>query len=116
MNFSPGRLRLPFAVLALGASLLTSPAQVPSVTIGQNFSGSDDDSDPSEAPADANGAIGPRHFVEFVNGSFAVYNKTNGASVKKIADTKFWSNAGVILANSDRIADPRVIYDPLSQR
>jgi hypothetical protein len=60
--------------------------------------------------------IGTRYFVEFINGSFAVYNKTNGVVVKRIADTKFWANAGLILATSDAITDPRVIYDPVSQR
>jgi hypothetical protein len=93
-----------------------SASPVPSMVIGQNFTGSTYGLNSAAIPADANGAIGPGHFVEFINGTFAVYNKTNGQSVKRIADTKFWSNAGVILATSDGISDPRVIYDPISQR
>lgn len=87
-----------------------------SVTIGQNFLGSTYGVDTAALPPDSNGAIGPAHFVEFINGSFAVYTKTNGHQVKRIADTKFWSNAGVILSTSDTVTDPRVIYDAVSQR
>jgi hypothetical protein len=102
--------------LALSLQPLSSGAAVPSMSIGQNFTGSTLFVNSQAIPPDSNGVIGPRHFVEFINGSFTVYNKTNGASVKRIADTKFWSNAGVILATSDAVTDPRVIYDPLSQR
>src|SRR6266702_6083056 len=101
-------------VLPLGAVRASAP--LPSITIGQNFTGSSDTSNPLDTPPDCNGAVGTRYFVEFVNGFFAVYNKTNGLSVKRIADTKFWANAGVVLANSDGVSDPRVVYDPVSQR
>src|SRR5258708_4056365 len=83
--------------------------------VGHNFLGSTYGQNTQAIPADCNGSIGPRHFVEFINGEFAVYNKTNGANVKRISDLKFWSNAGVILSTSDAVTDPRVIYDPLSQ-
>ncbi len=97
-------------------SVVKSANPVPSVVIGQNFTGSTYGVNSSAIPPDANGAVGPRYFVEFINGTFAVYNKTNHQTVKRIADTKFWSNAGVLLATSDGITDPRVIYDPISQR
>jgi hypothetical protein len=96
--------------------LRTQAAQPPTVTIGRNFTGNTYGSSVASIPADANGAIGPRHFVEFINGSFVVYNKTNGVSTKRISDTKFWSNAGVVLSPSDVTTDPRIVYDPLSQR
>jgi hypothetical protein len=103
-------------ILTFGAETWIGSAATPTMTIGHNFTGSTYGVNSSAIPADCNGVVGPRHFVEFINGTFAVYNKTNGASVKRIADTKFWSNAGIVLANSDGITDPRVIYDPLSQR
>ncbi|HLZ54501.1 MAG TPA: hypothetical protein VKS19_08500, partial [Verrucomicrobiae bacterium] len=103
-------------------SLVAGNAQV-SVQIGQNFPGSDN-SQTYITPADANGAVGPNYFVEFINGSFAVYNKSDGSGVVKISDMQFWSNAGpggggvggINFASSDAISDPRVIYDPASQR
>ncbi len=101
---------------------MAGPAQV-TVQIGQNFPGSDN-SQTYITPADANGAVGPNYFVEFINGSFAVYNKSDGSGVVKISDMEFWSNAGpggggvggINFASSDAISDPRVIYDPTSQR
>jgi hypothetical protein len=97
-------------------------AQV-SVQIGQNFTGSDN-SQTYITPADGNGAVGLNYFVEFINGSFAVYDKSDGSGVAKISDMKFWSNkgpggdgvGGINFSSSDAVSDPRVIYDPTSQR
>src|SRR4051812_28348682 len=100
-------------IVLLSGFLQGWAANVPSVTIGQNFTGSTYGANSQAIPSDANGVIGPRHFVEFINGTFAVYNKTNHQTVKRIADTKFWSNAGLVLASSDGITDPRIIYDPV---
>lgn len=98
------------------------PAQV-AVQIGQNFAGSDN-SQTYITPADANGAVGLDYFVEFINGSFAVYNKSDGSPVVAITDMDFWSNAGpgggsvggINFSSTDAVSDPRAIYDPASQR
>src|SRR5947209_4544190 len=113
---NPSHVRLAALLVSLCSALRCAAAPVPTMSIGQNFTSSTFFVNSQATPPDANGAIGPRHFVEFINGSFAVYNKTNGAQVKRIADTKFWSNAGVLLANSDAVTDPRIIYDPTVQR
>lgn len=109
----------------LGLGLLFGgalPAQV-SVQIGSNFAGSDN-SQTYGTPADGNGAVGLDYYVEFINTTFAVYNKTNGAGVVKISDTQFWSNSGpggsgvggITFSPSDAVSDPRVIYDSASHR
>jgi hypothetical protein len=85
------------------------------VQIGQNFAGSDN-TQTFITPADGNGAIGPKHFVEFINGFFCVYAKTNGLRTLRISDLQFWANAGVIISSDAMVSDPRVIYDPSSQR
>jgi hypothetical protein len=85
------------------------------IQVGKNFNGSDNSST-FITPADSNGAIGPNHFVEFINGAFAIYNKTNGANISRIRDDEFWANAGVIISAFDDISDPRIIYDPTVQR
>jgi hypothetical protein len=109
--------RVTYLLLVVFSSVLAQASSpVPSITIGQNFLGSSFATNSQATPPDSNGVIGPKHFVEFINGTFAVYNKTNGNTVKRIADTKFWSNAGLILANSDAVTDPRIVYDPASQR
>src|SRR5437868_13176306 len=115
MHWFRRRLPLIFFLFALTPWFGTAAAPVPSVSIGQNFTGSTFGVESAGIPADANGAIGPQHFVEFINGVFAVYNKTNGQSVK-ISDVDFWSAAGVTLPNGTGVADPRIIYDPTVQR
>jgi hypothetical protein len=59
-----------------------APAQV-TVRIGQNFTGSTYGVNSSALPPDPNGAIGPKYFVEFINGTVAVHNQTNGLSVQR---------------------------------
>jgi hypothetical protein len=68
-------------------------------------------------PPDTDGAVGPNHFVEFVNGAYAVYNKSNGSLVgSMISDSTFWANAGIssTLINQG-LSDTHVVYDPASK-
>jgi hypothetical protein len=85
------------------------------VNVGLNFTGSTYGVNSQDAPADANGAIGPGRFMEFVNGAVAIYNRTNGASVQRKSDLKFWADAG-LNTSAIAVSDPRVIYDPTTQR
>lgn len=108
---------LPAACLLL--FLIAVPGKIAAavtVSIGQNFIGSALFTNSQALPPDSNGAIGPGRFVEFVNGTMAVYNRTNGAQVQRKSDLIFWSGANVNLAASQAVSDPRVIYDPQSQR
>ncbi|HLX69993.1 MAG TPA: hypothetical protein VKV04_10240 [Verrucomicrobiae bacterium] len=88
----------------------------PSLSIGLNFLGSSYETNSQALPPDANGAIGPQHFVELINGSFAVYDKTTGENILRLSDVDFWGGAGITVASDQAITDPRMIYDPLSQR
>ncbi len=90
----------------------------PITSILENFPGVDLNSDPETAtPPDSNGAAGPNHFVEFINGAFAIYHKDGTPAQSLIPDTTFWTNAGI---NPSTIAaglsDPRIIYDSASGR
>lgn len=64
-------------------------------------------------PPDTMGAAGPNDFVEFNNGSFSIYNK-NSSLVSQESDTTFWTSA--LGSNPGGLTDPRVLYDPLTQR
>lgn len=86
------------------------------VSLGQNFTGNTFGDISQALPPDSNGAIGPSHFMEFINGAVSVYGKADGQSVLGLSDVDFWSQAGVNLSSSSAISDPRVIYDPGSQR
>jgi len=104
------------ALLVFGNLFLLPSAQAAlQVQIGHNFAGSDN-SQTGITPADGNGAIGPKHFVEFINGFFCIYAKTNGLRIRRISDLQFWANAGVVISTDAMVSDPRVIYDPASQR
>jgi hypothetical protein len=113
------RTPLSLPAIALLCCSTASPPSMPAavmVSIGQNFTGSTlNYNNYNGIPPDPNGAVGPRHFVEFINGNFTLYNKTNSNSVR-VSDAKFWANAGVMLASSDVLSDPRVVYDPTVQR
>ncbi len=84
--------------------------------IGQNFTGSVYGTDSLSFPPDSNGAVGPDHFVEFINGRFSAYSKTNGSRVLTQTDLAFWNAAGITLPTGYDLTDPRIVYDPSVQR
>jgi hypothetical protein len=106
---------LALILLILICLVRTSVAEI-SVRIGQNFTGAVFGTDSQATPADANGAVGPNHFVQFLNGNFTVFDKRTGGSVLKVTDESFWANAGVTLAALLSISDPRIVFDTYSQR
>jgi VCBS repeat-containing protein len=91
------------------AAALTAAAPV--VTVGANFAGSNFGVS-GVNPPDSDGAVGPRQFVEFVNGAYSVYDKS-GAVLQQLPLAQFWSSAGVTPVFP---VDPRILYDPESQR
>jgi len=99
----------------IGTWTLSGRAQ-PAVSIGQNFTASTLKVDSSAVPPDSNGAAGSAHFVELINGRFSVYNKADGVRVKTMTDVSFWTQAGITIPSGWDVTDPRIIYDPSSQR
>lgn len=107
------------ASLLIGGSIAnwTAGAQAqPVVATGQNFTASTLSIDSSAVPPDSNGAVGPVHFVELINGRFSVFDKASGAKLQTMTDVSFWSQAGINLPSGWDVTDPRIIYDPASQR
>ncbi|MFO0910376.1 MAG: hypothetical protein U0794_18860 [Isosphaeraceae bacterium] len=62
-------------------------------------------------PPDTMGAVGPNHFVEVINSSLAIYNKTTGARIQYVNPDTFFGS--VQLGGT---FDPRVVYDRESGR
>jgi hypothetical protein len=93
------------------AASMTNAA--PLVTVGANFVGSNRAISLGFFPPDTDGAVGPDHFVELLNGRYAVYDKS-GTVLKQSSLDQFWSSAGV--APQRFSFDPRVLYDPSSGR
>ena len=89
-------------------------------TAGLNFAGvgnGDYGFVPNAAPPDTNGAVGATQYVQWVNESFAVFNKTTGAIAPGFpkAGNTLWSGfGGGCEANND--GDPVVQYDKAANR
>src|SRR6266540_1715704 len=71
---------------------------------------------PDAAPPDTNGAVGATQFVQWVNESFAVFDKTTGALLfGPAAGNTLWKGfGGPCEANND--GDPIAQYDKISNR
>jgi hypothetical protein len=102
----------------LGAIALPADAQVV-MAIGRDFTGTSyggSNTNSGALPPDSDGAVGPNDFAELVNGMFTVYSKTNGALRELKTDLDFWGAANVGISGEYEVTDPRIIYDPASQR
>ena len=68
------------------------------------------------APPDTNGAVGATQYVQWVNTSFAIFNKSTGALISgPTAGNSLWSGfGGGCQSNND--GDPIVLYDKLANR
>lgn len=86
------------------------------VQIGQNFTASTLGVDSDSTPPDAGLAVGTNHVVQFINGRYSVFNKTNAAKVQTMTDSTFWANAGITLSANLNVTDPRILFDQASHR
>ncbi len=115
---------LPTAFAALAAGLTAAPAHAQvTVTIGANFTGNtltdvQNLTGRTIAPPDTDGSVGLGHYVQFTNGTFAIYNKSDGSlATPKVSDTTFWLNAGISATITNQgLSDTRIVFDPASQR
>ena len=97
-------------------SFVSGASGAVTVRIGQSFPGAAFGKDSNAEPADSNGAAGPNHIVEFVNGRYSVYSKNGGAPVQTSTDQSFWTKLGVSFPSRVQVTDPRIIFDLDSQR
>ena len=127
---SPGARRLtekPLFRLPGGNSPTSAPDPVLQTTggplvatsAGQNFAGvgnGDYGFVPNAAPPDTNGAVGATQYVQWVNESFAVFDKSSGALVfGPVTGNTLWSGfGGGCETNND--GDPIVQYDKIAKR
>jgi hypothetical protein len=83
--------------------------------LGQGFSGPSGTFSVDSAPPDPNGAVGPNHFVEVVNESLAVFNKSGTPVYGPVATNTLWSGFGGGCQSNDD-GDATVAYDRLADR
>ena len=101
---------------ALQSALL--PATIPSTQ--QNFEGISNQDNFSifggrVNPPDPVGDVGPNHYVEMVNLTFAVYNKTGTRLLGPLRIGTLWQDFSVPDC-ADAAGDPVVLYDQLADR
>lgn len=71
----------------------------------------------SSAPVpDTNGAVGPRHYIQSVNGKFAIFDKTGTMLLNPLAYFKLWEAAQTGDECQNANVDPIVLYDHLADR
>ncbi len=66
-------------------------------------------------PPDVNGDVGPNYYVQAVNNSYAIYNKTGGL-LASFTEDSLWSPGGTNPCNGNSQGDPVVLYDQLADR
>jgi hypothetical protein len=66
-------------------------------------------------PPDTNGDVGPNHYMQWVNLSFAIYNKTGALLYGPAAGNTLWAGFGG-LCETTNSGDPIVQYDHLADR
>src|SRR5262245_59608267 len=101
------------AVWTLLAQDPSAAAKEPGVTIATTFPG-DTGPGPKEAP-DNSGAVGPDHVVDFTNANVVIHDKKTGKVIRRMTQTEFWK-ATKPAFDLPKLNDPRLLYDPLSQR
>jgi hypothetical protein len=100
-------------------ALQSNATRAVATTAGLNFAGvgnGDYGFVPNAAPPDTNGAVGATQYVQWINESFAVFDKTTGALVHgPVAGNTLWSGFGGGCQNNND-GDPIVQYDKAANR
>jgi hypothetical protein len=118
-----GQLPLPgSSTTAPDPALQSSPGTAAAPTLGLNFEGVGQDfSGPAgtfsvnSAPPDTNGAVGPNHYVQLVNQSFAIFNKSGTPVYGPVPTNTLWSGFGGGCQTNDD-GDGTVVYDRAADR
>jgi hypothetical protein len=83
--------------------------------VGEGFTGPAGTFTVNSAPPDPNGAVGPGNYVQIVNQSFAIFNKSGTVLYGPAPTNTLWSGfGGGCQANDD--GDATVVYDRLANR
>jgi hypothetical protein len=104
---------------ALQSQVILPAATTPALGfdgIGQGFTGPQGTFTVDSAPPDTNGAIGTTQYVQIVNTSLAVFDKTSGAVLygPVSINTLFQALGGSCAADND--GDPVVVFDKIAKR
>ncbi len=119
----PARLT-PMEMKALDAKGATRDALLQSQLAGEepapppiaNFAGMQFSANGSGWPPDTNGDVGPNHYIQTVNTSVGIYNKSTGAAISAVTFNTFFTGPAGTPCDTSNDGDPVVLYDPLVDR
>jgi hypothetical protein len=94
---------------------LTTAVRAADVTIVNTFSADKGPGYRKPAP-DAAGAVGPRHAVALDDRAFVAAEKATGKVVKDLTQHEFWLSVQPVNTLDLHANDPRILFDPLSER
>ena len=111
VNKSP----LPGAVPETPTQLLVPAAPMPTPSI--SFNGMNFTLNGAGHPPDTVGDVGPSHYVQAVNTSIGIYNKTTGIAISTFSFNTLWAGAGTgTPCDTANMGDPTVIYSRQNDR
>jgi hypothetical protein len=114
----PRRLRpvAPEAGIAPSAPIIAgvnAPAPAPIA----NFAGLDFNTWGAGHPPDTNGDVGPNHYIETINTSIGIFDKSDGSLISAFTFDTFMSQGNFgNLCDTDNFGDPIVLYDTFDDR
>jgi len=86
------------------------------MTAGIDFAGMNYSANGAGWPPDTNGDVGPTYFIQTVNTSIGIYNKSTGALVSATTFDSFFPSSVGSPCDSNNNGDPIVLYDRYNQR
>ncbi len=81
-----------------------------------NFAGLDLATFGAGWPPDTNGDVGPNHYIQTVNTSIGIYDKTTGTRLVGVTLDTFFTGPTGSPCDTSNDGDPVVVYDPMADR
>jgi len=109
----PGTSTSPTAPTQPGVSAPAAPAPTPNIS----FDGLDKANFGAGHPPDENGDVGPTYYIQVINTSIGIFNKSTGVRVAAFTFDTFMSQGNFgNLCDTDNFGDPVVLYDSFEDR
>jgi uncharacterized repeat protein (TIGR01451 family) len=71
---------------------------------------------PGDGPPDANGAVGPNHYIAIVNFTYEIFDKKGTSLAGPTNPATLWASAPMGDACKNQRGDPYVVYDQMADR
>src|SRR5580765_7546231 len=102
---------------SLPAVINPNAMSVPAPSPDSNFAGLDFANWGAGHPPDTNGDVGPTYYIQTINTSIGIYDKSNGTRVSAFTFDAFMSQGNFgNLCDTDNFGDPVVVYDSFEDR